>query len=96
LFVATLAALGCSQARVARVELALGAVRFDNATDRSVLSAMNIVFDHELHTRVARVPNVLNLEPIAISCEMSHRPTWIRRKAIWPDRRMLELVAALE
>jgi len=95
LFAATLAALGCSQARVSRAELALGAVRFDTATDRSVLSAMNIAFDHELYPRVARVPNVLNLEPIAISCEMSDRPTWIRRKPIWPDRRMLEIVAAL-
>jgi hypothetical protein len=45
---------------------------------------MNIAFDHELYPRVARVRNVLDLEPIAISCEMSHRPTW-----------MLETVAAL-
>ena len=44
--------MGCPPAQVKRAELALGPVRFDTATDRSVLGSMRIVVDHELHTLV--------------------------------------------
>ena len=92
---ATLATFGCSPAQRAKVALALGAARFDSSIDRSVLSAMNIVIADELYPRVARVPNVLDLDPVALSCEMSDRPTRVRGRLLWPDRRMLEIVASV-
>ena len=95
LFAGTLAAFGCSEARVGRALLALGPARFDAATDRSVLGSMRIAFDHEILTLVERAPHVLDLDPVAVSCRASRRPTWIRRRSIWPDKRMLELVATL-
>lgn len=95
LFALTLTAFGCSEARVARALLALGPLRFDTATDRSVLGSMNIVFDHEIVTLVSRVEHVLELDPVAASCDASERPTWIRGKSLWPDKRMRELVEAL-
>jgi hypothetical protein len=95
LLTATLAALGCSLAQLVKVAQALGPARFDTAVDRSVLSAMNIVIADELYPRVARAANVLDLDAAALSCEMSERPTRARGKLLWPDRRMLEIVATL-
>lgn len=45
--------------------------------------------------RVAEVPNVLALNPIALSCELNHRPTSIYGDWLWPDARMRELVESL-
>jgi hypothetical protein len=95
LLTATLAALGCSLAQLAKVALTLGLARFDTAVDRSVLSAMNIVIADELYPRVARAANVLDLDAAELSREMSERPTRARGKLLWPDRRMLEIVASL-
>ncbi len=95
LFGATLSAFGCSEARVGRALLTLGPCRFDTATDRSVLSSMNILFDHEVMTLVERAPHVLDHDPVAASCRASRRPTWIHGKPVWPDKRMLELVEGL-
>ena len=93
LFTATLAAMGCPPGQVAQAELALGPGRFDTATDRSVLGSMRIVVDHELHTLISRVPNVLMLDPVAVALELCDRPTTIHGKWIRPERRLLELVA---
>jgi len=94
LYTATLAAFGCTDAQIRKAELALGLVRFDTATDRSVQSSMRIV-RQDLDARVVEVPNVLALHPIQVSHELSHRPTWIHGESLWPDERMLELVVAL-
>lgn len=93
LFPATLAALGCPPGQVTQAGLALGPVRFDTATDRSVLGSMRIVVDSELHTLISRVPNVLMLDPVAVALELCDRPTTIRGKWLWPNRRLLVLVA---
>jgi len=85
--------MGCPTGQVAQAGLALGPVRFDTATDRSVLGSMRIVIDHELHTLISRVPNVLMLNPVAVALELCDRPTTIRGKRIRPDRLLLELVA---
>jgi len=37
-----LAVLGCSENQIRKVELALGPVRYDTATDRSVLSSLRV------------------------------------------------------
>lgn len=93
LFAATLAAMGCPRGQVKQAALALGPVRCDTATDRTVLGSMRIVVDHELHTLISRVPNVLMLDPVAVALELCDRPTTIRGKWVRPDRRLLELVA---
>lgn len=94
LFTATLAALGCPPGQVARAERALGAVRFDTATDRSVLGSMRIVSE-ELLAYVWNVPNVLDADPLALSCRLTDRPATVRGKWIRPRERLLELVADL-
>jgi len=54
---------------------------------------MRIVLDHKFHTLIARVPNVLMLDPVAVALELCDRPTTIHGKWLWPKRRLLELVA---
>lgn len=94
LFSATLAAMGCPPGQVAQAELALGPFRFDTATDHSVLSSMRIV-RQDLEGHIARVPNVLMLDPVAVAVDLCDRPATVRGKWIRPDRRLLELVAML-
>ena len=43
LYFATLQTMGCTQAQIRHVELSLGPVRYDIATDRSVQGSMRIV-----------------------------------------------------
>jgi hypothetical protein len=94
LFSATLAAMGCPPHQVSQAELALGPIRFDTATDRSVLSSMRIV-RQDLEGHLARVPNVLMLDPLAVALDLCDRPTSVRGKWIRPDRLLLELVAMI-
>jgi len=42
----------------------------------------------------ADVP-VMDLDPLAISCRLTHRPTTIHGKSLWPDLAMLDAVARL-
>lgn len=92
LFLATLTAMGCPPGQVTQAGLALGPTRFDMATDRSVLGSMRIV-RQELEGHIARVPNVLMLDPVALALDLCDRPTAIRGKWIRPDRLLLDLVA---
>lgn len=93
LYTATLATLGCD-VQVRKVELALGPARFDLATNRSAQSSMRMV-QQDIAARVIEVPNVLALDPIAVSCELNHRPTSIYGDWLWPDKRMRGLVESL-
>ena len=81
LYLATLAMLGCSDTQIKKLELALGPMRFDTATDRSVQGSL----------RVAK----LDLDPLAMSCWLNERPVTIRGKWIRPGRAMLEAVAGI-
>lgn len=94
LYLATLEAYGCAPARIRRVELALGPVRFDTATDRSVQGSMRVA-KLDLEALLYQVPNVMDLDPVATSCELNHRPVTIRGKWLWPEQAMLEAVAGL-
>lgn len=94
LLTATLASLGCPDDRIARAERALGPVRFDRATDRSVLSSMNIATG-DLFAQIYRMPHVLDADPLAISCRLTDRPATVRGKWIRPRERLLEIVAEL-
>lgn len=94
LFIATLATFGCPDVQIRKVELALGPVRFDTAVDRSVQGSLRIArFD--LETWLSNEPDLMKIDPIGTSCRLSHRPTTIRGKFLWPDEAMLEAVAAL-
>ncbi|MDP2323164.1 MAG: hypothetical protein Q8N51_03945 [Gammaproteobacteria bacterium] len=94
LFSATLAALGCPPCQASKAELALGPIRFDTATDRSVLSSIRIV-RQDLEGHIARVPNVLMLDPVAVAVDLCDRPASVRGKWIWPNQRLLELVSMI-
>lgn len=94
LYLATLAVFGCPSAQIKKVELAIGPIRFDTATDRSVQGSLRIA-RQDMEAWVARVPNVMDLDPMAVSCELSHRPVAIRGKWLWPDEAMREAVARI-
>jgi hypothetical protein len=49
----------------------------------------------DLEAWIMRVPNVMDLTPVAVSCELSRRPATIYGKRVWPDKAMLEAVARL-
>jgi len=91
LYLATLAEFGCTPAQISKVALALGPVVFDVATDRSVQSSMRVAKQDLLYD----VPNVMELDPLAVSCELSRRPATIYGKWVWPEKAMLALVAGL-
>ena len=93
LFTATLAAFGCPDVQIRKAELALGPLRFDTSTDRSVQGTLRVsILDLEIWIQGM---NVMELDPLATSCRLSHRPVTIRGKWLWPEKAMLEKVAAL-
>ena len=94
LYLATLVAFGCPDTQIKKVALALGPVRFDTAIDRSVQGSLRVA-RQDLESSVLRVPNVLDIDPIAMSCELSDRPATIYGKWLWPQKAMLEMVASL-
>ncbi|MFV2045098.1 MAG: hypothetical protein ACC700_17915 [Anaerolineales bacterium] len=91
LYCATLQTMGCTQAQIRQVELSLGPVRYDTSTDRSVLGSMRIV-RQDFDSWLMRVPNVLDLDPLAVSCDLNHRPARAHGKVLWPEQVMQELV----
>jgi uncharacterized protein DUF6933 len=94
LFLAALVSAGAEITALKRIELALGATRFDTATDRSVLSSMTVA-RWDLEGSLARIANVLDLDPVAVSRHLNKRPAMAGRVLHWPEREMLERVAAL-
>lgn len=93
-YLATLQSIHCHEAHIRKVELGLGPIRYDTATDRSVQSAMRVA-RQDLDAWIMRASNVMELDPVLVSREMCHRPTWIYGKSLWPDKAMLEAVAAI-
>lgn len=94
LYLATLAAMGCSTVQLGKVELALGPMRFDTVTDRSVQGSLRVA-KLDLEAWLYRVSNVMELDPLAMSCKLNERPATVYGKLVWPDRAMLEVVAQL-
>jgi len=90
----TLLALGCDSRTLPSVSLALGRVQLDTATDRSVLSSMKVAKD-DLEVMVYRVANVLDLDPVEVSAQISQRPATIAKKWLHPDEELLKRVKAL-
>ena len=94
LFTATLAMTGVPDVQITKVELMLGPVRFDTATDRSVQGSINIA-RRDLEAMVYRVPNVLDLDPLKVSVRLNERPTTAKGKTLWPARAMRQIVDQL-
>jgi len=94
LYLATLAAFGCPDAQIKKVELAIGPVCFDTATDRSVQGSLRVA-KQDLEAWLYRVPNVMDLDPLAVSCRLNERPATVYGKVLWPAKAMLERIALL-
>ncbi len=94
LYFETLAVFGCTETQIKKVDLALGPVRYDTATDRSVQGSIRIVqFDLEPH--VFDAGHVLRIDPLAMSCKLSDRPATVYGKFVWPQKDMLALIGSL-
>jgi hypothetical protein len=94
LFTASLAYMGMEDKLVRRAELALGPVKFDVCTDRSVLGSLNQM-RFMLECRVEKIEDVMLLNPLAVNRWLCHYPV-SRGKAFWmSDEAMMERVAAL-
>ena len=91
LFTASLAAIGCPDTQIRKVELMLGPVRYDMATDRSVQGSINIA-RQDLEALVHELPNVMDLDPLAASVRLNERPATVHGKWLWPAKAMLEWV----
>lgn len=94
LYLATLAVCGCPEVQIKKAELALGPMRFDTATDRSVQGALRVA-RQDLEAWVYSVPNVMDLDALAVSCRLNERPTTVYGKCVWPDKAMREAVARI-
>ena len=95
LYLATLKAIGCPGGQIKRVELAIGPIHFDTATDRSVQGSMNIARRDLEAMRFCRELNVMELEPIGVSCRLNERPTTVKGKFHWPVKVMQQIAAEL-
>ena len=94
LYTATLAMGGCPDAQIAKVELALGPLRFDTAIDRSVQSSLRVA-RQDLEAWAYQVSNVMELDPLKVSCWLNERPTTAYGKVLWPEQAMQEALATL-
>jgi hypothetical protein len=94
LYFATLEVFGCTDSQIKKVELALGSIHYDTNTDRSVQGSLRIV-QFDLVPRAEAVGNILELDPLAISCKLSDRPATVYGKFLWPQQEMLALVQQL-
>ena len=92
LFTATLAVVGVPDTQIKKVELMLGPVRFDTATDRSVQGSINIA-NQDLQAWVFQLPNVMDVDPLKVSVWLNQRPVTVRGKFIHPDREMQQRLA---
>jgi len=94
LFLATLALEGVDEARRGRVDLALGPMRFDGATSRSVLGSMLTTRSH-LDAMRLREDGMLERDPALVSRDLNSRPCTALGRWHVPRDRMLEKLAAL-
>lgn len=94
LYTATLAMGGCPDVQIKKAELALGVVRFDTAVDRSVQGSLRVA-KLDLEAQLYDVPNVMDLDPLKVSCWLNERPTSVYGKVLWPEKAMREALAGL-
>jgi hypothetical protein len=94
LFLSTLESIGCAANQIRRAELIMGPVRFDTTTDRSVQGSINVA-RRDLEAWAMHVSNVMDTDPIAVSCRLNERPSSARGELLWPERLMRDTVQGL-
>jgi hypothetical protein len=94
LFLMSLAAHGVSDAKIMRAGLVLGQVTCDRATDRSVLSSMNIAIS-DLRAYLQTVPNLLEVDPAETALFLNRRPVTVRGAWHRPGKEMVAEVEGL-
>ncbi len=94
LYFATLAEFGCTATQIKKVDLALGPVRYDTATDRSVQGSIRIM-QFDLEPYVFDEGDVMRVDPLAMSRKLSDRPATVYGKFVRPSREMQALVGSL-
>jgi hypothetical protein len=94
LFVATLVLMGYAEVQIRKAELALGPVRFDLATDRSVMGSIRIA-RLDLDAWLYQATNVMDLDPLIVSRQLNERPATVFGKWVSPTQAMRERVEAL-
>ncbi len=94
LYLATLAFMGCPVTQIKKAELALGPMRFDTATDRSVQGSMRVA-QQDLAAWLDRAHDVMDVDPLAASRRINERPARVYGKLVWPDKAMREAVTCL-
>ncbi len=94
LFMSTLAASGCTDSQIKKAELVIGPARFDTAINRSVQGSLRIA-KQDLEAWVARVSNVMELDPVVMSRDLNQRPVTIHGKALWTEEAMLKMLRAV-
>jgi len=91
LFLATLAVEKVSSHRLRLLDATCGNLRVDTETDRSVLGSLRVAADELQYGFLPRVANVLDLNPVATSCQLNERPCMVGKTLIWPVQAMLKL-----
>lgn len=94
LFTASLASLGMTDSQVRRAQLALGKVRFDTSTDRSVLGSLNQMH-FMLDAHACEVEDVMLLDPLSVTRWLCHYPVRRGKESWMADAAMMHLVSAL-
>lgn len=92
LFLATLATQGLSSSHLARLEFLMGPLQIDCQTNWSVLGSLRVAADDLRYGSLPRVPNVLDLDPLAMSHKLNQRPCRAGKAWIWPAKAMRKLV----
>jgi hypothetical protein len=87
LFLATLVVLNVPETLISRVALALGPMRCDRNTDRSVLGSLRTA-DIDLSWLIHEV-HVLDCDPLAVALQLNDRPTSVKGKWLHPAKEML-------
>jgi hypothetical protein len=92
LFLATLATQGIPSRALTHLDSSPGPCHSDARTDPSVLGSLRVAADDLQYGSLPRVPNVLDLDPVAISHELNQRPCQVRKRWIRPDEAMRNLI----
>ena len=93
-FLMSLTAHGAPDNKVMRAGLVLGPTTFDTATDRSVLSSMNVAMG-DLAGTLMECSNLLELDLMETMLFLNQRP--VTSRGVWhrPAEEMLQLVESL-
>lgn len=94
LFLAALETQGLPAGRIARAELALGPLRCDRATDRSVLGSLRVA-GLDLEWVLPAWGGLAEADPLALCQWLNERPTHAGKELLWPAKAMAECVAGL-